>query len=54
MRGGPLYAGSQSLKPEFLCSDSVHPNAAGYKAMGYFIDLGVFKKTKSKIAGRAR
>ena len=33
----------ESLKPEFACDDSVHPNAAGYKAIGEFIDLGLFK-----------
>jgi lysophospholipase L1-like esterase len=43
MSGGPVYAGNAALKPEFVCDDNVHPNAAGYKAMGEFIDLGVFK-----------
>jgi lysophospholipase L1-like esterase len=43
MKGGPVYDGNQSLKPEFVCDDAVHPNAAGHKAMGEFIDLGLFK-----------
>ncbi len=31
-----------SIKPEFNC-DFTHPNAAGYKAMGEFIDLRLFE-----------
>jgi lysophospholipase L1-like esterase len=42
MSGGPVYDGSQSLKPEFACNDDVHPNAAGYRAMGEFVDLRLF------------
>jgi lysophospholipase L1-like esterase len=42
MSGGPVYDGNQSLKPEFACDDNVHPNAAGYRAMGEFVDLGLF------------
>jgi len=42
MSGGPVYAGSQSLKPEFACDDDVHPNAAGYRAMGEFVDVRLF------------
>lgn len=42
MTGGPVYAGSESIKPEFNC-DYTHPNAAGYEAMGQFVDLSVFK-----------
>ncbi len=44
MSGGPVYDGSQSLKPEFACDDDVHPNAAGYRAMGEFVDLTLFDK----------
>jgi len=44
MSGGPVYEGSQSLKPEFACDDDVHPNAAGYRAMGEFVDLTLFDK----------
>ncbi|MBI2189710.1 MAG: SGNH/GDSL hydrolase family protein [Acidobacteria bacterium] len=39
MKGGPVYAGSESIKPEFNCGDYTHPNPAGYKAMGEAIDL---------------
>jgi lysophospholipase L1-like esterase len=42
MSGGPVYEGSQSLKPEFACDDNVHPNSAGYRAMGEFVDLTLF------------
>ena len=42
MSGGPVYDGNQSLKPEFACDDNVHPNAAGYRAMGEFVDLALF------------
>ncbi len=44
MSGGRVYDGMASLKPEFACDgDSVHPNAAGYRAMGEFVDLALFK-----------
>lgn len=43
MKGGPVYAGSESLKPEFNCGDYTHPNPAGYKVMGEAIDLGIFR-----------
>ena len=46
MKGGPVYAGSQSLKPEFDCGDYTHPNPAGYKAMGEAIDLGLFSAAR--------
>ena len=47
MSGGSVYDMSASLKSQFACDgDSVHPNAAGYKAMGEFIDLALFKPTK--------
>lgn len=44
MSGGPVYDGSQSLKPEFACNDDVHPNVAGYHAMGEFVDVRLFDK----------
>lgn len=43
VKGGPVYAGSESLKPELNCGDYTHPNPAGYKLMGESIDLGVFR-----------
>jgi lysophospholipase L1-like esterase len=46
MSGGPIYDGSQSLQPAFGCDDNVHPNAAGYRAMGEFVDLGVFNRAR--------
>jgi len=52
MSGGPVYAGNPSLKPEFACDDNVHPNAAGYTAMGEFIDLGLFKPRNTGNRGR--
>jgi lysophospholipase L1-like esterase len=42
MSGGPADDGRGSLKPEFGCDDNVHPNAAGYRAMGEFVDLALF------------
>jgi lysophospholipase L1-like esterase len=44
MSGGPVYNGSQSLKPQFVCNDNVHPNPAGYRAMGEFVDLALFNR----------
>ena len=42
LKGGPIYARSESMKPEFNC-DYTHPNAGGYRAMGEFVDLSLFK-----------
>jgi lysophospholipase L1-like esterase len=52
MSGGPVYDGSQSLRPEFACDDSVHPNPAGYRAMGEFVDLGLFNRSPARSPGR--
>jgi len=52
MSSGPIYAGSASLNPEYACDDNVHPNAAGYKAMGEFVDLALFKAAKRTPNGR--
>ena len=52
MSGGPVYDGSQSLKPQFACDDNVHPNAAGYRAMGEFVDLSMFERQPARGAGR--
>jgi lysophospholipase L1-like esterase len=46
MKGGPVYAGSESLKPEFNCGDYTHPNPAGYKVMGEAIDLRLFRNAR--------
>lgn len=51
LKGGPVYAGSESMKVEFNC-DSTHPNAAGYKAMGEFVDLDLFKTAAARTDGR--
>jgi lysophospholipase L1-like esterase len=52
MSGGPVYDGSQSLKPEFACDDNVHPNAAGYRAMGQFVDLALFNASAGRPSAR--
>jgi lysophospholipase L1-like esterase len=52
MSGGPVYDGSQSLKPRFVCNDNVHPNAAGYRAMGEFVDLTLFSKSAGSPLAR--
>jgi lysophospholipase L1-like esterase len=46
MKGGPVYAGSESIKPEFNCGDYTHPNPAGYRAMGEAIDLRLFRTAR--------
>lgn len=43
MGGGPVHDGIESLKPEFVCDDAVHPNSAGHKAMGELVDLALFR-----------
>lgn len=48
MSGGPAYDGRASLKPEFACTDNVHPNPAGYRAMGEFVDLRLFSMSAAK------
>lgn len=48
MSGGPVYGESQSLKPEFACDDDVHPNAAGYRAMGQLVDLALFDASRRR------
>jgi lysophospholipase L1-like esterase len=52
MSGGPVYDGSQSLKPEFACDDDAHPNAAGYRAMGEFVDLAIFTPSARSAPAR--
>ena len=47
MKSGPsvkLADGSSAPAiPAAWNCDGVHPNAAGYKAMGEFVDLGLFR-----------
>lgn len=40
--GGKSATGAEIIKPEFNC-DNVHPNAAGYAAMGNAINVELFK-----------
>jgi lysophospholipase L1-like esterase len=41
---GPIVpeTGAETIRAEWNC-DNTHPNAAGYEAMGEFIDLGMFE-----------
>ncbi len=39
--GGKSPTGAEIIRPDYNC-DYIHPNAAGYKAMGEAIDLGLF------------
>ena len=32
----------ESIKPGFGCGDNIHPNPAGYRLMGEFVDLSLF------------
>jgi lysophospholipase L1-like esterase len=45
---GPIIADAatnvaESLHPEFNCGDFTHPNTAGYRAMGEFVNLELFR-----------
>jgi lysophospholipase L1-like esterase len=40
--GGVSPTGAQIIKPEYSC-DFIHPNAAGYRAIGAAIDLKLFE-----------
>jgi lysophospholipase L1-like esterase len=49
------------LKPEFVPEsttggpgDKLHPNRAGYLAMGQAIDLNLFKPERSRRSGKSR
>ncbi len=43
---GPVNSANNSvaIRQEWSCFDGVHPNAAGYQAMGQYIDLVLFQK----------
>ncbi len=49
---GPIIpeTGAVSIKPEYNC-DNTHPNAAGYRAMGEFVDLSVFENQADWSSG---
>lgn len=49
MSMGPVYDGSASLKPEFACDDNVHPNPAGHRAMGEFVNLALFAESPRRL-----
>jgi lysophospholipase L1-like esterase len=47
MQNGPVVvqadgSSAPSIPPEWNCGDSTHPNTAGYRAMGEFVDLQLF------------
>jgi lysophospholipase L1-like esterase len=44
LRGPVVPANNaEQILPAFSCFDGIHPNPAGYEAMGEFIDLSLFK-----------
>jgi lysophospholipase L1-like esterase len=45
LMAGPVVVSNnaEEIRPELSCFDGIHPNQAGYEAMGEFIDLGLFK-----------
>ena len=44
LRGPVVPAnGAEEILPALSCFDGIHPNPAGYEAMGAFIDLSLFK-----------
>lgn len=49
LMSGPIVAAnnSEEIRPDFSCFDGVHPNSAGYEAMGNFIELSLFKNIGS-------
>ena len=50
---GPIVpeTGAETIRAEWNC-DNTHPNAAGYKAMGEFIDLGMFENAPHPLRGK--
>ena len=46
---GPIVPANnaEQILPAFSCFDGIHPNPAGYQAMGEFIDLSLFKNIGS-------
>jgi len=48
LRGPVVPANNaEEILPAFSCFDGIHPNPAGYQAMGEFIDLRLFRNTRS-------
>ena len=49
--GGKSPTGAEIIRADYNC-DYIHPNAAGYKAMGDYIDLSLFKNISDWARGR--
>ena len=53
LTGGPVSSNGQSIKPVYNC-DHIHPNSAGYKAMGESVDLSLFTTPSAMDSLRPR
>lgn len=52
LRGPVVPANNaEEILPAFSCFDGIHPNPAGYEAMGEFIDLSLFKNIRVGRSG---
>jgi lysophospholipase L1-like esterase len=52
LRGPVVPANNaEEILPAFSCFDGIHPNPAGYEAMGDFIDLSLFKNIRVGRSG---
>lgn len=49
-----LSNNAESIRADFSCYDGIHPNPAGYQAMGNFIDLSLFKNIAEWSRGHGR